>query len=153
NDPTVGAMTKAAREALGEGANVMVRDLPRGMSDDDAVALGRTLRADAVVEIVWTDGTHQRVRVHLHSEKRARWLDREIGFDEKDADAERGRTIGFTVASMIPERASGASTSSSTSTPTPTPTSTSTPTSKSTSTRTASATPTPKSSSTSSSDD
>lgn len=104
SDPTVGAMTRAAREALGPTSQVVVRELPRDLSDEDAVTLEHALHADAIVEVTWQGTAHLRARMHLHSDKRARWIDREISFDTSDVDAERGRAIGFTVASMIPER-------------------------------------------------
>jgi hypothetical protein len=116
NDPTTTAMTFAAREALGGGALVVVREVPKDISDDDAVGLGHSLHADSVVEVTWKDAAHLHARMHLHSEKRARWIDREISFDPADADSERGRTLGFTVASMLPEH-SGKSSDDATSAP------------------------------------
>jgi hypothetical protein len=116
NDPTTTAMTFAAREALGGGALVVVREVPKDISDDDAVGLGHSLHADSVVEVTWKDAAHLHARMHLHSEKRARWIDREISFDAADADSERGRTLGFTVASMLPEH-SGKSSDDATSAP------------------------------------
>jgi hypothetical protein len=41
------------------------------------------------------------LRVHLAG--RRRWMDRTIGFGVADADAERGRTIGLALASMLPD--------------------------------------------------
>src|SRR5438105_1789744 len=100
------SMARAVREALGEGAQVIVREAPRLPSDDDAIALARELQAGAVIELVWRDPEHRRATLHFHADGGAsRWTDREVGFDATDADAERGRMIGFALASMLPERA------------------------------------------------
>jgi hypothetical protein len=100
-------MARAVREALGADAQVIIREAPRVPSDDDAIALARELQASAVIELLWKDPEHRRATLHFHAEPAAsRWTDREVGFDATDADAERGRMIGFALASMLPERAS-----------------------------------------------
>jgi hypothetical protein len=76
------------------------RDLP---SDGLAIAAEQQAHADAVAEVTWSDGAHRQARLHVHLARTGRWVDRSIGFQPSDADAERGRTIGFAVASMIPE--------------------------------------------------
>ena len=98
------SMKKAAEETLGIGASVTVRDTARPLDDDDAVALEGSLHADAIAEITWRDSEHRHAIVHLHVRASSRWIDREIGFAASDAPSEQGRTIGFTVASMLPER-------------------------------------------------
>ncbi|MEA2753139.1 MAG: hypothetical protein QOI41_7282 [Myxococcales bacterium] len=107
--PVATSMARAVREALGGEAQVIVREAVKVPSDDDAIALGRELHADAVIELLWKDPEHRRATLHFHAEPGAsRWTDREVGFDATDADAERGRMIGFALASMLPERAGGA---------------------------------------------
>jgi hypothetical protein len=105
--PVASSMARAVREALGADAQVIIREAPRVPSDDDAIALARELQAGAVIELLWKDPEHRRATLHFHAEPGAsRWTDREVGFDATDADAERGRMIGFALASMLPERAS-----------------------------------------------
>jgi hypothetical protein len=104
-DPSTTAMASAARVALGAGATVTVREVQRTPTDDEAIDAGRAQHADAVAEIVWDDAQHLHARVHFHVEGSARWIDRELGFVAADAPAERGRTVGFTIASMLPEHA------------------------------------------------
>jgi hypothetical protein len=88
-DPVAQSMDKALHQALGAETRVLFRP----MSEGDAVT------ADAVVTIVWREN---RVTLRMHAGDR--WIDREIGFAAGDADAERGRTLGFAIASMLPER-------------------------------------------------
>ncbi len=105
NGPVVTSLARAMREALGPEAEVTIREVPHVPSDDDAIALGHELHANAVIELIWKDTEHRRATLHFHAEPASsRWTDREVGFDAKDADAERGRMIGFALASMLPER-------------------------------------------------
>ncbi|MDB5212601.1 MAG: hypothetical protein JWO86_528 [Myxococcaceae bacterium] len=109
--PVATSMARAVREALGADAQVIIRETARVPSDDEAIALGRELRASAVIELLWKDPEHRRATLHFHADPGAsRWTDREVGFDATDADAERGRMIGFALASMLPERAASQAT-------------------------------------------
>jgi hypothetical protein len=116
NEPATTAMLGAVREALGGNAAVLVREVPperdgasvaepQGslMTDDEAVALGASLHADAIVELQWRDADHRRALLHVRVRSEPRWADREVGFDALDAQPERGRMIGFAVASMMPD--------------------------------------------------
>ena len=103
-DPSTTAMASAARIALGAGATVTVREVQRTPTDDEAIDLGHAQHADAVAEILWDDAQHLHAHVRFHVEGAPRWIDRELGFVAADAPAERGRTVGFTIASMLPER-------------------------------------------------
>jgi hypothetical protein len=103
-DPFTPAVTRATREALGAETLVVSRNLPALPNDVDAAALGTELHADAVVEVTWNLPDHLRANIHLRRASTGRWVDREIGFGTADDPIERSRTIGFTVASMLPER-------------------------------------------------
>jgi hypothetical protein len=104
--PVATSMARAVKEAVGGDAQVVIREVPKVPSDDDAIALARELHAGAVIELLWKDPEHRRATLHFHAEPGAsRWTDREVGFDATDADAERGRMIGFAIASMLPEHA------------------------------------------------
>ena len=96
------AIAGATREALGAGTEVLIRPFQQPPSDGDAVALGLELHADAVLEVLWREADPRRATIHFYSA--SRWTDREIGFEATDAEAERGRTIGFAAASMMPAR-------------------------------------------------
>jgi hypothetical protein len=103
-DPFAPAVTRATREALGAETLVVSRSLPSLPNDVDAAALGTELHADAIVEITWSLPDHLHASIHLRRASTGRWVDREIGFGAADDPIERSRTIGFTVASMLPER-------------------------------------------------
>ena len=102
-DPTTVAMTAAARDALG-GAAVEVRETRVLPNDEAALAAEANVHAEAVVEVGWADGRHRQATLRLHiATAGGRWIERVVRFKPSDAYAERGRTLGFAVASMLPE--------------------------------------------------
>jgi hypothetical protein len=103
-DPATAAMARATHDALGAQTSVVVREsAANGPSDEEVIAAEKTAGADAVVAVRWTDAQHAHAELRVHVARSGRWLDRAIGFESSDADAERGRTIGFAIASMLPE--------------------------------------------------
>jgi hypothetical protein len=103
--PFTPAIARAAREALGPDVHLVERRVDAMPSDTDAVALAEQAHANAVVEVTWITPDHLRATIRMERQTTGRWLDREIGFRVVDDPAERSRTVGFAIASMIPERA------------------------------------------------
>lgn len=93
--PTTTAMVAATEKALGAGASVAVREADPFPADEAAAG-----EADVVAEVTWTD---KPVAAHLHVHTKPGWLDRDIGFAPSDSAVDRGRTVGFVVAAMVPE--------------------------------------------------
>lgn len=114
------AMAGATRDALGANAVVVVREVATEPSDPEALAIEHSENADAVAELSWTDARHQQASVKLHIAQDQRWVERSVGFLRLDADAERGRTLGFTIASILPQAAAVPSPSNATPAPTAT---------------------------------
>jgi hypothetical protein len=103
-DPSTRAMTRTVQESLEGRAVVVVRDAAReGLSDPNATALGARLRADAIVVVTWSPNDHGRALVHVFRAGDPRWVDRELAFRAEDPPSERGRMLGFEIASMVPE--------------------------------------------------
>ena len=98
-DAAVQAMTASARTVLGASAEVRLME---GGAESDGATEAAMLRAhgSAAAQIRWNAG---RVHIHLFTSKDHRWTERDIGFSEGDAPSERGRTVGFAVASMMPD--------------------------------------------------
>src|SRR5687767_8651161 len=94
------ALERSARDVLGTTATVelkTVADLP-----SDAEALREAQGAEGVVELRWgKDG--RLAQLHCYLAREGRWVDRTITFDRDDAEIERGRLLGFAVASMLLE--------------------------------------------------
>jgi hypothetical protein len=96
------ALVGATRDALGSNAVVVLREVAGEPSDPEALTTERSENADAVAELSWTDARHQQAFVRMHIAQDKRWVERSIGFLRLDADAERGRTLGFAIASILP---------------------------------------------------
>lgn len=97
------ALDYALRAALGSDAIVSVRTAA-GETEAD---LGREAATNAatLVTVVSFDESARRVSLRFLRPGEGRWSDREIRFDTSDPPSERARTVGFALASMIPEEA------------------------------------------------
>jgi hypothetical protein len=104
-DPTTQGAVRATHELLGDDLRVEVRELDAPPTDERALELGSQVGAGAVIELVWDSRDHAQARVHFHVEPRPGWNDRVIGFMQSDDFWERGRTVGFAIASMLPSTA------------------------------------------------
>jgi hypothetical protein len=100
--PTDVAMVRAAREALGTRA-VELRETKGAPTDDALLAIERQEQPNAVAELVWDAADHRRVTVRVHMVRTQRWLERSMTYMPSDPAAERGRTLGLAVASILPE--------------------------------------------------
>jgi hypothetical protein len=84
---------------------IVVRPAVTGGGADDAL-IAEASAAHALLGLVSWDDRQRRVTIHvMNPAEGQRWVDREIVFDAADAPAERGRTVGFAVASMVPDEA------------------------------------------------
>jgi hypothetical protein len=97
------AFEQAARRVLGSEANLKFEVAASDPPDQESVA--RATAVDGVVELSFTPADNK-ARVHCYVAKEQRWLDREISFGERRASlqietVERGRLLGFAVASMF----------------------------------------------------
>jgi hypothetical protein len=107
-DPTTLGAVRATHELLGQDLRVEVREVETTPPDERALELGRDLGAAAIIELSWESPEHRQARVHFHLEPHTGWNDRVIGFMAADDMVERGRTVGFAIASMIPASPHGA---------------------------------------------
>lgn len=105
HDPASAGVSAAMEQALSGQARVLSREVEELPTDDAALAMGRAAGADAIAEIAWSDARREHVKVHVHTGAATLWVDRRVEFATTDAPAERERTIGFTLASMLPARA------------------------------------------------
>jgi hypothetical protein len=102
-DPLVSAFQGAARRVLGNEARLDFEVVAGDPPDQEAIA--RATAVDGVVELSFS-ATDNRARVHCYVAKEQRWVDREISFGESHARpqielVERGRLLGFAVASLF----------------------------------------------------
>jgi len=98
--PANTALERSARDVLGTTATVELKTVADLPSDEEAVRDAQG--AEGVVELRWgEDGRTALLHCYLASE--GRWVDRTVTFDRDDAQVERGRLLGFAVASMLLE--------------------------------------------------
>jgi hypothetical protein len=102
--PAATAMTQGAHDAFA-GTVTEVRETPTVPTDSDALSTEGTSRPDAVAELIWRDAEHRRATLRVHLRQSRRWIERSFTFAATDPAAERGRTLGFAVASILPEAA------------------------------------------------
>ncbi len=100
--PTMAALTRAAETVLGPESHIVFHEQPRSLGDDEAIALADQMRASMVVSVTWS-ADQSRAHVHVHFAERPGWLERDVSFSPHDPAAERGRTLGFEIASMVPD--------------------------------------------------
>jgi hypothetical protein len=102
-EPAMIALRRAAERALGTDSRIVVHEQTAPLSDDDAIGLAEQMRASVVVEITWPTADRTSARVHVHFAERPGWLDRDLAFAPNEPITERGRTLGFEIASMVPD--------------------------------------------------
>jgi hypothetical protein len=96
------SMAAAAAEVVGDQGSVRVVEAA-SLSDAESLRVERELAVRAVVALAWSDAGHQHARLRLHAARTDRWIDRDLDFAAGDSPAERGRALGFAMASMLPE--------------------------------------------------
>jgi hypothetical protein len=107
SDPLTVAFERAARGALGPDANIELLLVAEDPPDEETAARGGSV--DGVIELSWSATTNQ-ARVHCYLAREQRWVDRQISFGASSAGspreaAERGRLLGFAVATMFSDDA------------------------------------------------
>lgn len=101
-DPTADAIMTTARRALGPEA-IVLAETSATTSDDDALAIAERVHARAVARVTWADGSFRVARLHVHvaPSSSSDWANDEITFQPQDVASEKGRTVGYTLASMV----------------------------------------------------
>jgi hypothetical protein len=99
------ALEQAARRVLGAEARIRTEIVSADPPDEESAKKGRD--GAGVVELSFApDGS--KARLHCYLSREQRWFDREIGFGESRGSSrsetnERGRLLGFAVATMFSE--------------------------------------------------
>ena len=95
------AIDLALRTALVRDATVAVRAAEPNASDEQLEAMGTAAHASLLGVVSWSEH-ERRVVIRFTKLPYGGWADREVRFDAADAASERGRTVGFALASMMP---------------------------------------------------
>ncbi|MDB4983100.1 MAG: hypothetical protein JWM82_3852 [Myxococcales bacterium] len=102
HDPAVVALQSAAAEVMGAEESVRLFEVP-SPSDAEALRVERSSGSRVVLQLTWRDSSRLIARLRLHAARTDRWVEREIVFSSADGLSERGRTLGYAIASMLPE--------------------------------------------------
>ena len=106
-DASLAAFESTLRGTVGQSARLRLERVTEDPPDEESAARGSKI--DGVVELSWS-ADHSRARLHCYLSRQARWVDREITFGGSAGDmaheaSERGRLLGFAVATMFAEDA------------------------------------------------
>lgn len=103
-DGSTRAIEQSLRTALVRDATVVVRPSDAGASDAELAAMATAAHATLLGVVSWSE-KQRRVVIRFVTLPAGHWTDREVRFDSADVPSERGRTVGFALASMMPEEA------------------------------------------------
>lgn len=107
--PLPQALARAAEQALGTGATVVIRPIPAATSERELLEAGRAEKATAVARLTWSDGRRSRAELTLQVLAGDRRGTETLSFEPSDPLAERGRALGLVLAAMVaPDRFRGA---------------------------------------------
>jgi hypothetical protein len=98
------AMLQALSEALGPEVHAAAREGAAPLDDEAMLAVERATTSDVAAVVTWSGKSKLEARLRIHVRAADRWLERGLAFAPSDDLRERGRTLGFTLASMLPTR-------------------------------------------------
>lgn len=102
DDPATRSMVQALRASLGSDATVIVRAAsPGGEDTTDALGVVAAREHASLASVVTWSDHRRRVTVRFARPADRRSGERELVFDGTDASRERGRAVGFAIASMV----------------------------------------------------
>jgi hypothetical protein len=99
-DPTAETLISAAKTALGS-ETVVLADPSAPQSEESALSIGERAKSWAVARVSWADSTYLRATLHVRVASSSEWRDEELRFGTRDLVPERGRTLGYALASMV----------------------------------------------------
>jgi hypothetical protein len=99
DSPTSEALLRALTDALGPTSRVTLRGVRSPPDDETIVEEVRSAEATAAVRLVWDDPG--RVALHVYLAKGDETFDQNLSFQPSDPAEERGRALGFVIASHL----------------------------------------------------
>jgi hypothetical protein len=102
------ALHDAVQTALGDNVSVNVRVTAPLPDAPNAQELVVTSGVDAIAIVDWLDVARRHAEVRLYRRGEHSWLQRTVEFGSEDSALEKGRTLGFAIAAMLPDAAQAA---------------------------------------------
>ena len=100
-DPSTGAARAALVAMARRPVDVAVRETSVVPDEAEAAWIAADSKVDVVAEIGWGEGKHEHATVHLHGRDGRVLRAAELDFKAAEPTAERGRAIGFAIATML----------------------------------------------------
>jgi hypothetical protein len=105
--PVPDAMARAAREALGPAATILVRPVDPGSPSQALVTSGRQQGAAVVARVSWAGGSRVDARVEVTTVATGLVKAAVLTFEESDPLAEKGRALGLVLAALVRPEVAG----------------------------------------------
>ena len=100
--PMTTSLVATVEESLGARTPLRLIEVPEP-AEADVWSIEERLGASAVITLIWKEPAHVHAVIRMHIARTNRWTERDIGFRSGDTHPEKGRALGFAVASMWPE--------------------------------------------------
>ncbi len=95
---TMEGFEDAALQLMAEGTGLTIKLRDGDFDDAEAMALGP--HSDGIVQLRWSADGHE-VSLRAYFSRDERWVERRVAFKADDPEYDRGRLVGFVVASMF----------------------------------------------------
>ena len=92
--PATSAAADAVRSSLGPNVEIRVE------ADTTLAESPEPPTLEGFVMLRWDSSEHRRARLLCYLPEERRWVDREVAFRPEDPELERGRALGFVIASI-----------------------------------------------------
>ena len=100
-DASTRALGAALEQAARRPISLSVREVARVPDDAQVARMAADGKADVVVELGWRSPRHDHAVVHLHTRSGELLRASELDFGATEPRAERGRAVGFAIATML----------------------------------------------------
>lgn len=100
-DVSTRAVQPALEQAARRPVTVSLREVPRVPDEAEAAWVAVDANVDVVVEVGWSGPAHTHALVHLHGRDGRVLRASDLEFAAAEPKAERGRAVGFAVATML----------------------------------------------------
>ncbi|MDB5221168.1 MAG: hypothetical protein JWO86_9095 [Myxococcaceae bacterium] len=100
-DPSTSPLRSALEKTARRPVAVAVREIAVVPDEAESAWIAADAKVDVVVEVGWSSPAHQHATVHLHGRDGRVLRASELDFAPTEPGAERGRAVGFAIATML----------------------------------------------------
>jgi hypothetical protein len=100
-DPATSSLRTALEKTARRPVAVAVREIAVVPDEAESAWIAADAKVDVVVEVGWAGAAHQHATIHLHGRDGRVLRASELDFGPTEPGAERGRAVGFAIATML----------------------------------------------------